>query len=56
MVGSGEICERMLEDLRLARSSAEKSIKGGRELVKIQIFFLIFRNRILFREEETRDG
>ena len=25
---SGEVCERMLEDLRLARSSAENSIQG----------------------------
>ena len=25
---SGEVCERMLEDLRLARSSAENSIHG----------------------------
>ena len=25
---SGEVCERMLEDLRLARSAAENSIQG----------------------------
>ena len=31
--GSGKVCERMLEDLRLARSSAENSIKGGIEHV-----------------------
>ena len=30
---SGEACERMLEDLRLARSSAENSIHGGIEHV-----------------------
>ena len=30
---SGEVCERMLEDLRLARSSAENSIHGGIEHV-----------------------
>ena len=36
---SGDVCERMLEDLRLARSSAENSIQGGIENVKIQIIF-----------------
>ena len=36
---SAEVCERMLEDLRLARSSAENSLQGGIENVKIQIIF-----------------
>ena len=36
---SGDVCERMLEDLRLARSSAENSIQGGIENVKIKIIF-----------------
>ena len=42
---SGEACERMLEDLRLARSSAENSIYGGEEQiehVEIQITFVFF--------------
>ena len=42
---SGEVCERMLEDLRLARSSAENSIQGEKEQiehVEIQITFVFF--------------
>ena len=38
---SGDVCERMLEDLRMARSSAENSIYGGIEQIQITFTFFL---------------
>ena len=47
---SGEVCERMLDDLRMARSSAENSIYGGIEQIQITfIFFLPFQEQNLIQ-------